>query len=108
MLVTHGHGDHYGGAELRQGDAEILLPLTPGHTLGTISPIIEVKSGARSWRAVIWGGTGFNFGRDLDRMDAYIRSTERMQQLVREQRVEVLLSNHPSFDFARELNLKVE
>lgn len=151
VLVTHGHGDHYGGADrvkevaaassprmvmseldwkmtstqlefasplwpapprfdaqrdvaardgdvLRQGDAEILLPQTPGHTLGTISPIIEVRSGARRWRAVIWGGTGFNFGRDLDRMDAYIRSTERMQQLVREQRVEVLLSNHPSFD----------
>jgi metallo-beta-lactamase class B len=151
VLVTHGHGDHYGGADrvkelvgatpprvvmsaldwkmtstqlefssplwpapprfdaqrdlatqdgdvLRQGDAEVLLPLTPGHTLGTISPIIEVKSGQRSWRAVIWGGTGFNFGRDLVRMDAYIRSTERMQELVRQHKVEVLLSNHPSYD----------
>jgi metallo-beta-lactamase class B len=151
VLVTHGHGDHYGGVErvkalagatkprvvmseldwtmtrtqlefasplwpapprfdaardvaardgdvLRQGDAEVLLPLTPGHTLGTISPIIEVKSGGRSWRAVVWGGTSFNFGRDLARLDAYIRSTERMQQLVRQHRVEVLLSNHPSFD----------
>jgi metallo-beta-lactamase class B len=151
VLVTHGHGDHYGGAQrlkdlagatpprlvmstldwemtatqlefasplwpapprfdaqrdlatrdgdtLRQGDAQILLPLTPGHTLGTVSPVIEVKSGNRSWRAVIWGGTGFNFGRDLARMDAYIASTERMRDLVRAQRIEVLLSNHPSFD----------
>lgn len=151
VLVTHGHGDHYGGAlrvkevaaasqpkivmseldwtmtrfqlefasplwpappsfdkqrdlavrdgdVLRHGDAQILLPLTPGHTMGTISPIIEVKTGAKTYRAVIWGGTGFNFGRDFTRLDAYIRSTERMQQLVREHRVEVLLSNHPSFD----------
>lgn len=151
VLVTHGHGDHYGGAQrikevaaaakprmvmsqldwtmtstqlefasplwpapprfdpqrdlasqdaelLRQGDAEILLPLTPGHTLGTISPILEVRTGSRSYRAVIWGGTGFNFGRDLRRLDAYIDSTERMQKLVRQHHVEVLLSNHPSFD----------
>lgn len=154
VLVTHGHGDHYGGVEhvkqlvqaagahppkvvmsqldwtmtatqlefasplwpaaprfdarrdvatsdgdlFRHGGAEILLPLTPGHTLGTVSPVFEVRSGNRSWRALIWGGTGFNFGRDLDRLDAYIRSTERMRQLAREQRVEVLLSNHPSFD----------
>lgn len=151
VLVTHGHGDHYGGAMrvkevaaaarprvvmseldwtmtrttlefasplwpapprfdperdvatrdgdvLRQGDAQILLPVTAGHTMGTISPIIEVKTGGRSHRAMIWGGTSFNFGRDLARLDAYIRSTERMQQLVREHRVEVLLSNHPSFD----------
>jgi metallo-beta-lactamase class B len=31
-------------------------------------------------------------------MDAYIASTERMRDLVRAQRIEVLLSNHPSFD----------
>ena len=151
VLVTHGHGDHYGGVQrvkevaavskprvvmseldwtmtrmqlefasplwpappifdkqldvatrdgdvLRQGDVQILMPLTPGHTLGTISPIVEVKTGNKNYRAVIWGGTGFNFGRDFARLDAYIRSTERMQQLVREHRVDVLLSNHPSYD----------
>lgn len=151
LLITHGHGDHYGGAlrvkalagpdsprvvmsdpdwtmtqtqlefasplwpapprfdarrdlavrdgdRLRQGDAEILINLTPGHTLGTVSPIFEVRAGERTHRAVIWGGTGFNFGRDLARLDAYIASAERMQRLAREHRVDVLLSNHPSFD----------
>lgn len=151
VLVTHGHGDHYGGAlrvkelaaaarprvvmseidwkmtrtqlefasplwpappsfdaardvsardgdVLRQGDAQVLMPITAGHTLGTISPIIEVKDGGRSHRAMIWGGTSFNFGRDLPRLEAYIQSTERMQQLAREHRVDVLLSNHPSYD----------
>lgn len=151
VLVTHGHGDHYGGVErikavaapgmprvvmsrldwrmtqtqlefasplwpapprfvdgrdvavddgdvLRQGDTEILLTMTPGHTLGTVSPVFDVHAGGRRHRAVVWGGTGFNFGRDLERMDAYIQSTERMKALVKAQGVDVLLSNHPSYD----------
>lgn len=151
LLVTHGHGDHYGGAlrlkeiaaaapprvvmseldwtmtgtqlefasplwpapprfdsardvaardgdVLRQGDAQVLMPITAGHTMGTISPIVEVRAGNRTHRAMIWGGTSFNFGRDLPRLEAYIQSTVRMQQLVREQRVDVLLSNHPAYD----------
>lgn len=150
VLVTHGHGDHYGGAArvkeiaaapprlvmseldwkmtrtqlefasplwpapprfdaardvaatdgdvLRHGDAQVRLPITAGHTMGTISPIIEVRAGERTHRAMIWGGTSFNFGRDLPRLEAYIQSTVRMQQLVREHRVDVLLSNHPSYD----------
>lgn len=151
VLVTHGHGDHYGGANrvkevaaaarprvvmseldwtmtrtqlefasplwpspprfeaghdvsardgdvLQAGNAKVLMPITAGHTMGTISPIIEVREGGRTHRAMIWGGTSFNFGRDLQRLDAYIQSTERMQQLVREHQVSVLLSNHPSYD----------
>jgi len=151
LLITHGHGDHYGGAQriqqivggagarvvmseqdwtmtatqlefasplwppapvrdaqrdiasrdgdvLQQGDARIGVYITPGHTMGTISPIIEVKANGKTHRALIWGGTGFNFGRDFERLDAYIRSTDRMRQVVREQQVDVLLSNHPGFD----------
>ena len=161
LLVTHGHGDHYGGAlrvkeiaataqprvvmseldwtmtrtqlefasplwpaaprfdsardvaardgdVLRQGDAQVLLPITAGHTMGTISPIVEVHAGKRTHRAMIWGGTSFNFGRDLPRLEAYIQSTVRMQQLVREQRVDVLLSNHPSYDDTVEKLPKVQ
>lgn len=151
LLITHGHGDHYGGARrvkevvggegprvvmseadwtmtatqlefasplwppapvrdtrrdvaaldgdvFRQGDATLRLYVTPGHTMGTLSPVIEVSAGGKTHRALIWGGTGFNFGRDFPRLDAYIQSTERMKQVVRELQVDVLLSNHPAFD----------
>ena len=151
LVITHGHGDHYGGARriqeivggagvrvvmseqdwrmtatqlefasplwpaapvrdpqrdlaaregdvIRQGDSTLTMHITPGHTLGTLSPVIEVREGGRMHRALIWGGTGFNFGRDFDRLDAYIASTLRMQQVVRDERIDVLLSNHPNFD----------
>jgi metallo-beta-lactamase class B len=151
VVVTHGHGDHYGGAQrirevaavskprivmseldwtmtqtqlefasplwpappkrdtardvavrdgdsFQQGSTTLTLALTPGHTWGTVSPVFDVQWAGRSHKAIIWGGTGFNFGRDLPRMDAYIASTERMRELVQRERVEVLISNHPGLD----------
>jgi metallo-beta-lactamase class B len=144
IIITHGHGDHYGGAAMlaakykskvvastidwnmmegalefdspqwsrppkrdieaahgdiiRLGDTAVALYLTPGHTKGTLSPAFDVKSGPRTHRALLWGGTAFNFGRDLARLDDYIDSSERMQQLARRQAIDVFLSNHPSND----------
>lgn len=151
VLVTHGHGDHYGGTDrvlevaaasrprvvmseldwtmtatqlefaspiwpappkrnpqrdlsiqdgdvLTQGDTAVTLYVTPGHTLGTISPVFEVRSGDRRWKALLWGGTSFNFGRDFKRLDGYIAAAERMRDVAREQKIEVLLSNHPAND----------
>ena len=45
------------------------LYLTPRHTLGTISPVFDVKWRGETHRVVEWGGTGFNFGADLPRLD---------------------------------------
>jgi metallo-beta-lactamase class B len=146
IVVTHGHGDHYGGAtylaskygarvvmsepdwkmmetklefetplwdappkrdmSIKDGDTitlggtTVTLYLTPGHTLGTISPVFDVSWRGQTHRVVEWGGTGFNFGADFGRLDAYIASTERMRKLAAEQNIDVLISNHSGFDEA--------
>jgi metallo-beta-lactamase class B len=144
VLVTHGHGDHYGGAQmiaerygarvvaseidwkmmetglefdskmwdrppqrdiaikdgdtLTLGDTTVRFLITPGHTLGTISPVFDVRDGGRVHKAMIWGGTSFNFGRDMLRLDGYIAQTERMRELSARWGIDVPLSNHPGFD----------
>jgi metallo-beta-lactamase class B len=146
IVVTHGHGDHYGGATylankyhahvvaseqdwtmmetklefetplwdappkrdmavkdgdtITLGDTTVTLYLTPGHTLGTISPVFDVRWHGQTHRVVEWGGTGFNFGADFARLDAYIASTDRMRKLVGEQNIDVMISNHSAFDQA--------
>ena len=144
VIVTHGHGDHYGGApylvqrfrprvvmseadwkmtetqlefttplwgappkrdlavrdgdRITLGDTSVTLYLTPGHTMGTITPVFDVKSGGQTHRVLLWGGTAFNFGKDLPRLDSYIAATQRMRTLAREQNIGVLLSNHSGYD----------
>jgi metallo-beta-lactamase class B len=145
VIVTHGHGDHYGGASylarkyrarvmmsdadwtmtetrlefatplwgappkrdisvkdgdrIRLGDTSVTLYLTPGHTRGTLSPVFDVTAAnGQKHRAILWGGTGFNFGNDIPRLDAYIGATQRMGGIVQSQRVDVLLSNHSNID----------
>jgi len=144
VLVTHGHGDHYGGAQmlaeryrarvvaseidwkmmetglefdskqwdrppkrdmavkdgdtLKLGDTTVRFMVTPGHTLGTISPVFDVRHEGQAHKAMIWGGTSFNFGRDMGRLDSYIAQTERMRQLAAQWGIDVPLSNHPGFD----------
>jgi metallo-beta-lactamase class B len=144
VVVTHGHGDHYGGVNyladkyrprvvmseadwkmtetqlefsssqwgappkrdmavsdgqrLVLGDTTLTLYVTPGHTIGTISPLFEVRAGGRSYRALLWGGTAFNFGKDIPRLDSYIAATERMRGLAAQLPIDLLLSNHPGYD----------
>ncbi len=150
IVVTHGHGDHYGGVNylvgkyhpvvvmsdldwkmtatqlefetplwdpppkfvpgrdisakdgdtITLGGTTVTMYLTPGHTLGTLSPVFDVRSGGQTHRVVEWGGTGFNFGRDFGRLDAYIASTTRMRRMAADQNIDVLISNHSGFDEA--------
>jgi metallo-beta-lactamase class B len=152
IIVTHGHGDHYGGAVYLAGkykDARIVMSeadwamtssgkmdfetplwdappkfrpgvdvsskdgdtvtlggtmvtlyMTPGHTLGTISPVFDVTWRGQKHRVVEWGGTGFNFGADKLRYEAYIASSEKMKKIAAEQNIDVLISNHAGFDQA--------
>jgi metallo-beta-lactamase class B len=144
VVVSHGHGDHYGGAQyladkykariimseadwkmlstgleftsrhwpappardiavkpgeaLTLGDTTIVFQATPGHTWGTLSPVFPVRSGGKTHRAILWGGTSFNFGKDLPRVDAYVGSAKRMAAVAKAEGIDVMLSNHSSFD----------
>jgi metallo-beta-lactamase class B len=144
VIVTHGHGDHYGGAnylveryrprvvaseidwrmmetglefnspqwgappkrdiavrdgeQLTLGDTTMTFYVTPGHTLGTITPVFDVKTGGRTYKALLWGGTAFNFGKDLGRLESYAEASERMRKLTAQLPVDVLLSNHAGWD----------
>lgn len=57
-----------------------------------------MKAGGRTHKALIWGGTSFNFGRDMARLDHYIAQTERMRAFARSLPIDVALSNHPAYD----------
>ena len=148
IVVTHAHGDHYGGAaylvekykskvvmseadwkqtegeleyrskywgpvpkrdvsvndgdKLTLGDTTVTLYVTPGHTLGTLTPVydvVEVKEGRRNVHRVMeWGGTAFNFGKDVPRLEMYIAATERMAKIAEQQKVDVMTSNHAGYD----------
>jgi metallo-beta-lactamase class B len=144
IIVTHGHGDHYGGAsyfsrkygsrvvlsetdwtmmetklefdhplwgrppkrdisvvdgdKVTLGDTTIEILITPGHTMGTISPIFDVRSGSEKHRALLWGGTAFNFGRRPERLQAYLDATARTREVAKQQGVDVFISNHSSYD----------
>jgi metallo-beta-lactamase class B len=146
IIVTHGHGDHYGGAnyfvqkyksrivasdidwtmmetklefdtplwgrppkrdvsvvdgqQIRLGDTVVDILITPGHTMGTISPIFDVRSGSDKHRALLWGGTAFNFGRKPERLKAYVDATARTRDVARQQGVDVFISNHNQYDGA--------
>ena len=146
VVITHSHGDHYGGAQylldnfhprlimsdadwkgvegplqfdnpnwskppkrditvndgykLTLGDTTLTLYVTPGHTPGTISPVIPVKDNGQAHTAFLWGGTGFNFERTAANFKRYAESAQRMKEMVGKSGIDVFLSNHPNVDSA--------
>ncbi|MGH2400467.1 MAG: MBL fold metallo-hydrolase, partial [bacterium] len=73
----------------------------PGHTDGTISTLFPVYDGGRRHLAATWGGTLFNFGRNLPRLTAYAGSAERFRGIVAKANADVILSNHTVYDGTR-------
>jgi metallo-beta-lactamase class B len=152
IVVSHGHGDHYGGVpylvekykarvimsdldwtmtetklefasplwgaapkrdisardgqQVTLGGANVTLYLTPGHTVGTLSPVFDVMANGQRHRVMLWGGTAFNFGNKPERLTSYIESAQRMKTIARQQGIDVLISNHPGWDNAvQKMNL---
>ena len=148
VIVTHVHGDHYGGAthfqqkygsrvvmsendwqtaqtklevnsknwgplpkrdvsvkegdKVTLGDTSVTIHITPGHTLGTISPTFDVTSGGKTHHVLLWGGTAFNFGNNVPRLDTYAEAADRLAKLAQEQGIDVMISNHSGYDGAIE------
>lgn len=142
FIVSHGHGDHYGGhrylseklglpvgmsgpdwvlagrlgthprfgpaptegitlvdgQEITLGDSQIKLFVTSAHTPGTISPILTVYDNGIPHKAILWGGTGLNFGPDPRRLREYAASANRLREISEQEGVDVFLSNHPPRD----------
>jgi|SRR5690242_2632636 metallo-beta-lactamase class B len=146
VIVTHAHGDHYGGAtyfaqkygsrvvmsdadwkqtetkleansslwgpvpkrdvtvndgdKVTLGDTAVTIHVTPGHTLGTISPSFDVTSGGKPHHVLLWGGTAFNFGNNIPRLESYAAETDRLAKFAQEQGIDVMISNHAGYDGA--------
>ena len=144
IIVSHGHGDHYGGApylaqkygarvvmsdldwtmtetrlefatpiwgappkrdisvkdgdRITLGNTSVTLHVIPGHTWGTLASVFDVAWQGKTHRVLLWGGTGFNFGKDIPRLEAYAASTQRMAGIARSQGIDVMLSNHSRMD----------
>jgi len=149
VIISHGHGDHVGGARILQdrgariamgaedwdllettktgyakprkdmvitdgqrltlGDTTLTLYSTPGHTLGTVSALFQVRDGKDTHVAAFWGGTAFNWAlrpagyltpaRPADFwFNTYARSAHRFRELARKAGADVLVSNHTKYD----------
>ncbi|MGP3925949.1 MBL fold metallo-hydrolase [Streptomyces sp. 8N616] len=134
VVVTHGHDDHFGGAQyladrygarvlmtpadwdliartrpdnaptrdleiadgqqLTLGGTTIHLHYTPGHTPGTVSPIIPVRAGCERHTAMLWGG--MNPPNTLTELSTYRASIHSFRDRMRQASVDVELSNHPN------------
>lgn len=94
------------GQTLTLGDQTITFYITPGHTPGTLSMLIPVKDHGVPHLMAFWGGTASGNASPTDPYQtqalhqAYDESTVRFSQIVENNPVDGLLSNHPSLDDA--------
>lgn len=86
------------GDKITLGDTEVQIFETPGHTPGTISLIFPVYDNGKKHLVSLWGGTGLNYGPDIQRIQAYTDAAVRFGEIVKAQSVDVFLSNHPKRD----------
>ncbi|HJN95863.1 MAG TPA: MBL fold metallo-hydrolase [Gammaproteobacteria bacterium] len=90
------------GMTFNLGNTTITLYETPGHTEGTFSSVVTVHDDGIEHLAVSWGGTAIWPRTPTEQVKLYINSAVRMQNLVQNQGVDVLIANHLVFDHSRE------
>ncbi|WP_091741539.1 MBL fold metallo-hydrolase [Phenylobacterium immobile] len=88
------------GDKVTLGDTSVTTYLTPGHTLGTISLVFQVKDKGRPITVAYSGGTAFNFPKSVERYDTYIASQKKLAKAAADAGATILLSNHSQFDHA--------
>jgi metallo-beta-lactamase class B len=86
------------GYKLTLGNTTLTLHLTPGHTPGTISTIFAVQDGGQPHTVATWGGTSFNFQPSPQAFQTYINSAVSYEDVVKNAKPDVILSNHTIFD----------
>ena len=81
------------GSTLNLGRTQLSFMVTPGHTPGVLSTMFTVYDDSFPHTAFMFGGVGLNFD-GVERIETYINSVERIQQLDGIQ-IEVNVPNHP-------------
>ena len=88
------------GDTINVGNTAFKFYVIPGHTLGTLATVFTVHDHGDAHRAVEWGGTAYNFGPLPDRLQLYADTTTKYAGVMKQEKVDVLLSNHVGFDAA--------
>lgn len=84
------------GDEITLGSNTFSVIETPGHTWGTASYMYDVQDGDNTHRAITIGGLGLNAIEGPPQVEAYIKSVDRVRELVEAQAmpIEVHLTTH--------------
>ena len=85
------------GDVLTFGDTKIRCVLTPGHTPGCMSFIIDVTDSGEPHKVMLWGGTGIMPWTDPDE---YIASAHKFEAICEDEGVDAYVSNHPFVDLS--------
>lgn len=86
------------GDTLTLGDTTLTLRVTPGHTPGTISPLVPVFDRGTRYLAAEWGGTAFNSPPTLEYFSTYAGSAATFREIVTKAGATVLIGPHPHRD----------
>jgi metallo-beta-lactamase class B len=86
------------GMTISVGDASVQIVTMPGHTLGTLSFLFEVRDYGRPMRVAYVGGTAIPFNGEAAYYDRYIASSRKLAQAADAFGATALLSNHTEFD----------